>query len=194
MILAISMLFANISFVFADGESTNNSVSDSEVINKLMEVAVYTSITKRDRPKYGSDPGKELDYPTIIITDEMIETVKQDSGYKGDIYIRDCKIFMKEEGEEEEKEYKISLGSSPENYLAADSEDSDTYADYYNTCYGSEGLKIEDDDGKEAYKNATGTEYNANGEQGVYIITFAGAALRDDKTVYDAERYNQMGK
>lgn len=205
MILAISMLFANISFVFAtDSEPVwKSSADDGEIINALMERAVYGSVKKTDRPEYGADPGQKLDFPIIMITDEMIEEVKAETGYKGNIYIRDGQIFMVEgndgfkvtnEGVTSSqpgkvREYTIRLGSSSENYLEADSHDNETGGDYQNIIWANPNLEITEEDGKAAYSAATGKEYDADGEQGMYMITFAGAALRDYKDVLEGTKW-----
>lgn len=204
IILAFSMLFANISFVFATGGEPvwKSSADDGEIINALMEKAVYSSVKKTDRPEYGSDTGQELDFPIIMITDEMIEAVKEETGYKGNIYIRNGQIFMVEgdggfkvtdkgvtsSQPGKVREYTISLGSSSENYLEADSDDNETGEDYQDVIWGNPELEITEEDGRTAYSAATGKEYDADGEQGMYMITFAGAALRDYNKVTDDER------
>lgn len=189
MILATSMLFANINFVFATGEKVwSSSADDGKIIDKVLEKAIYTSVSKTDRSLYGSDSGKELDFPVIIITDEMIEQVKAETGYKGNIYVRNGKFYLTEETSgykvrddgvtgDGVRAYNVQLGSSSENYLDADSTDSETGEEYANKVFANSALEITQDDYKEAYSDMTGEQYN--GESDIQAITFAGATLRD---------------
>lgn len=188
IILAFGMLFANISFVFATGEKVwNNASDDGAIIDRLMEKAVYTSISKKDRES------NEYEFPTIFITDAMIEEVKQETGYKGNIYVIDGKIFFVEgtqgfkvtdtdvisDQEGRVRRYTVQLGSGSSNYLEADASDNETgeYSERIKMAIPS--LEITADDMKQAYYDAKGEEYDLDSDETSHPITFLGATMMD---------------